>query len=174
MASFRKRKNGTWEYRIRFKDPFTNEYKENSRRGFATKKAAQHAASEYEQELLNKAESNKMPLILKHYLTEWLKTFKKNKVRKNTYLLHERNIEKHIIPYFRDIKIKDIKPIMYQKFINYLIDENGKNYSKRTVEIIHGTFYNAMEKAVVLDNLKEEPMQWCNNPKQKLTRTKSS
>jgi hypothetical protein len=38
LASFRKHPNGTWEYRIRYKDRSTGKYKEKSKRGFKTKK----------------------------------------------------------------------------------------------------------------------------------------
>ncbi|MEK3800391.1 hypothetical protein MHI18_19500 [Peribacillus sp. FSL H8-0477] len=36
-------------------------------------------------------------------------------MRKNTYILHERNVEKHIIPYFKNIFLKDSTPLRYQK-----------------------------------------------------------
>ncbi|WP_374717922.1 tyrosine-type recombinase/integrase [Neobacillus sp.] len=158
MASFRKHNNG-WEYRIRYKDPFTQKFKEKSKRGFATKKEAQLAAAEEERKLLNGAESEEAPLSLKNYLRHWLKTYKESNVRKNTFELHERNIEVHIIPYFKDIDLKDIKPMMYQNFINYLIDEKGKDYSKRTVEIIHGTMNNALKKAVQLGKIQSNPCE---------------
>lgn len=37
MASFRKF-GDVWEFRVRFKDPYTQKYKEKSKRGFKTKK----------------------------------------------------------------------------------------------------------------------------------------
>ncbi|MFB5166937.1 Arm DNA-binding domain-containing protein [Parageobacillus toebii] len=40
LASFRKHPNGTWEYRIRYKDRSTGKYKEKSKRGFKTKKSS--------------------------------------------------------------------------------------------------------------------------------------
>ncbi|MCP3762084.1 site-specific integrase [Domibacillus sp. A3M-37] len=80
--------------------------------------------------------------------------YKKDSVRKNTYLVHERNIRNHLLPYFQSILLKDLKPIMYQKFLNHLSD---KDYSKRTVEIAHGTMYNAMSKAVILGILQRNP-----------------
>ncbi len=40
MASFRKHSNGTWEYRIRYKDRISQGYREKSKRGFKTKKEA--------------------------------------------------------------------------------------------------------------------------------------
>ncbi|MFJ8256631.1 integrase [Peribacillus asahii] len=50
--------------------------------------------------------------------------------------------------------MKDIKPVMYQKFINQLA---AKGYSKQTIEIIHGTIYNAFEKAVTLGKSQKNP-----------------
>ena len=44
---------------------------------------------------------------------------------------------------------------MYQKFISHLADEKG--LSKRTVEIVHTTFNNACERAVVLNKLEKNP-----------------
>ncbi|BAB06078.1 BH2359 [Halalkalibacterium halodurans C-125] len=43
---------------------------------------------------------------------------------------------------------------MYQKFITHLVN---KEYSKRTVEIIHDTMYAAMEKARVLQKIEQNP-----------------
>lgn len=55
MASFRKFE-GKWEYRFRYKDPFTQKHKEKSKRGFATKKEAQLAAAEHQKRLLEQYE----------------------------------------------------------------------------------------------------------------------
>lgn len=43
---------------------------------------------------------------------------------------------------------------MYQKFINELTE---KKYSRRTIEIIHGTMYNALENALILGKIKINP-----------------
>lgn len=89
---------------------------------------------------------------LDQYLINWLDKYKKDNVRKNTYALHSQNIQNHILPYFKHILLKDIKPIMYQKFLNHL---TAKGYSKRTVEIIHSTMYNAMNKAITLSKIEK-------------------
>ncbi|RCK10963.1 hypothetical protein DT075_27620 [Bacillus licheniformis] len=52
-----------------------------------------------------------------------MKEYKSGVVRKNTIELHKRNVNNHIIPYFKNIDIKEVKPILYQKFINYLCDQ---------------------------------------------------
>ncbi|MBY0088667.1 site-specific integrase [Brevibacillus brevis] len=151
MASFRKFE-GKWEYRFRYKDPFTQKHKEKSKRGFATKKEAQLAAAEHQKRLLEQYEQGDM--MLKNYLTVWLEEYKKETVRKNTYELHRRNIENHILPHFKNIMLRDVKPIMYQEFLNQLTENN---YSKRSVEIVHTTMNNAMEKAVTLAKIEKNP-----------------
>ncbi|CAM4013719.1 integrase [Bacillus manliponensis] len=155
MASFREHKNG-WEYRIKYRDPFTGKFKEKSKRGFKKKKEAQLAAAEEEKKILNGLEIDDVPVSLKYFLQDWLKLFKENNVRKNTLVLHQRNIEKHIIPYFKNISLDEVKPMMYQNFLNYLTD---KGYSKRTVQIVHTTMYNAMKKAVSLKKITDNPCE---------------
>ncbi|MBR0009547.1 MULTISPECIES: site-specific integrase [Bacillus] len=153
MATFRKR-GDKWEYRVSFKDPFTLKYKIKSKSGFKTKKEAQKAAAEQEKQIAAGFEFDTETMSLEQFLFSWLHEYKKDTVRKNTYELHERNIKNHILPYFKNIKITDIKPIMYQKFLNFLTDQG---YSKRTVEIIHGTMFNAFSKAVIIGKLAKNP-----------------
>ncbi|WP_378210064.1 site-specific integrase [Anoxybacteroides rupiense] len=151
MASFRKR-GDKWEYRISFKDPFTQKYKTRSKGSFNTKKEAQLAAAEMERKIREGFELTDESL--KSYLWVWLEEYKKGTISKNTFELHEQNIKKHIIPYFKEILLKDVNPTIYQKFINHLAD---KGYSRRTVEIIHQTMYNAFEKAIVLGKVENNP-----------------
>lgn len=153
MATFRKR-NGKWEYRVSFKDPFTQKYKVKSKSGFSTKKEAQTAASEEEKRIESGFELDNSSLRLEDYLLSWLNEYKKDSIRKNTYILHSQNIKNHILPYFKNLLLKDLKPMMYQKFLNHLTNQG---YSKRTVEIIHGTMHNAMDKALMLSKLEKNP-----------------
>lgn len=153
MATFRKR-GDKWEYRISYKDPFSQKYKVKSKSGFNTKKEAQLEASEVELKLKNGLEIDNKSLTLEHFLLEWLSEYKKDTVRKNTYEIHERNIKNHIVPYFKKIGINDVKPIMYQKFLNYLAE---KDYSKRTIEIIHGTMFSAYEQALIIGKVEKNP-----------------
>ncbi|NRS51017.1 site-specific integrase [Brevibacillus sp. HB2.2] len=152
MASFRKR-GKKWEYRLKYTDPFTQEYKEKTKGGFATKKEAQIAATEFENGLLEGYEQKDLPL--QDFLMIWLDEYKKDTVRKNTFTLHSRNISNHIVPYFKKIMLQELKPFMYQKFINHLAED--KDYSKRTIELIHTTLNNAMEKALTLNKIEKNP-----------------
>ncbi|MFB6445101.1 tyrosine-type recombinase/integrase, partial [Bacillus velezensis] len=134
-----------------------------SKGGFKTKKEAQLAARQEELRLNSDLEINGGDVLLKHYLKDWLTEYKQGTVRKNTYILHERNVKTKILPYFKDIKLKDIKPLRYQKFINHLAEQG---YSKRTIEIIHGTMFNALSTAVKpLKKLEENPCEGVTIPK---------
>lgn len=152
MATYRKR-GDKWEYRISYKDPFTQKNKLKSKSGFKTKKEAQAAAATEEIKLKNGLEFDNN-ILLEKFLSDWLHEYKSGTIRKNTFELHERNIQKHIIPYFKKIPLTEIKPIMYQKFLNHL---SNQGYSKRTIEIIHSTLNNAMEKAVTLGKIEKNP-----------------
>ncbi|MEH6945001.1 N-terminal phage integrase SAM-like domain-containing protein [Bacillus sp. JJ722] len=92
-----------------------------------TKKEAQIAATKEEKNLAEGFEQT--DLTLETFLYEWLTEYKKGTIRKNTFILHERNIKKHIAPYFKKILIPKVKPIMHQKFLNFLSEQG---YSKRT------------------------------------------
>lgn len=153
MATYRKR-GDKWEFRISYKDPFTQKYKIKSKSGFKTKKEAQAAATIVENELEEGFEE--APMSLKEFLNIWLEDYKKDTIRKNTYNMHKRNIDKHIVPYFKSLPLQGLKPIMYQRFLNHLHNEG---YSKRTIEIIHGTVYAACDKAIVLGKIQKNPCE---------------
>ncbi|MEV5111287.1 site-specific integrase [Bacillus sp. LBA3-1-1.1] len=157
MASFQKyKKKGSnkdfWEYRIRYKDSITQKFKEKSKKGFTSKAEAKIAAEEMERQL--REGTNPTGESMKEYLITWLNEYKKGTVATNTFLSHQNNIEKHIVPYFKNILLKDFKPVLYQKFINSLVDTG---YSRRTIEIVHGTMNNAMEKAIILEKIPKNP-----------------
>lgn len=97
MDSFRKR-GTTCQYRIKHIDPLIQEPIEISKSGFKTKKEAQIAARQEEQRLIGDLEINGGETLLKHYLKDWLAQYKQGNVRKNTYILHERNVDTKILP----------------------------------------------------------------------------
>ncbi len=153
MASFKKHSTG-WEFRLKYKDPFTGKFREKSQRGFATKKEAELAAIEFERKIATGFEQTDQRIV--EYLESWLEECKKGTIRKNTYLLHQNNIKNHIAPYFKQMLLRDLKPIMYQKFLNHLVDQG---YSRRTVEIVHSTMHNALHQAVILGKLEKNPCE---------------
>ena len=153
MASFKKISPGNWSFRYKYKDKITGEQREIKRRGFQTKILAEKAYEELKRSIQLGFDSASNE-TLAEFLGYWLKEYKEGKVAKNTYRLHERNIKNHIVPYFQKIQLDDLTYKLYQQFINDLIK---RNYSKRTVEIIHGTMYGAMQKAKILKKIHDNP-----------------
>lgn len=65
------------------------------------------------------------------YAKQWLETFKKGKVKDNTYRgTYENPVIKHLIPYFGKAQMNSIKQSDVQKFF----DEKGKKYSLETLK----------------------------------------
>lgn len=151
MASFKKHDTG-WEYRIRVKDPYMQKFKEKSQRGFATKKEAQLAAAEAEKQFKSGHEQADMPL--REYLDLWLTEYKTGTVKKGTIGVHRYNIDQHIKPHFKNIRLREVKPIMYQAFLNTI---GEKGYSRQTIVMVNSTMHNAMKKAVQLGKLEKNP-----------------
>ena len=111
MAYFRKRDNG-WEYRISYKDT-DGKYKQKSKSGFKTKKLAQVAAREIEDNLSENILTDK-DVTLYDFVKTWSDVYKRPHVKDKTWDTYTKNL-KHIKTYFGDLKVKDITPLYYQK-----------------------------------------------------------
>lgn len=151
MANYKKFPTG-WEYRLKYKDLFTKKVKEKSERGFKTKREAELAAADFLKKLKQGFEQDDLPLV--DYLNSWLENYKKNVVRKNTLGTYQNSIKNHITPYFKKIMLSEVKPDMYQKFIDACV---GKGLSRNSVEIIHSTMYGALERAFINGKLERNP-----------------
>ncbi|WP_445487325.1 tyrosine-type recombinase/integrase [Niallia sp. 03133] len=155
MASFKKITPGNWSFRHKYKDKITGKQREVKRQGYQTKPMAVKAYEELKRSI-DLGFDSASEETLAEFLEFWMKEYKEGKIAKNTYRLHERNIKNHIIPYFQHIRLEDLTYKMYQKFINHLIEQG---YSKRTVEIIHGTMYGAMQRAKLLKKVHDNPCE---------------
>jgi Site-specific recombinase XerD len=175
MASFRlknckcppERKRCTcgakWEYRIRYLDRKTGKYREKSKGGFDTKKAAQLAAAEEELAIERHGFAENGNETVKTYFEEWLEVYKKPNVKPITYSVQERNVRLNILPQWGNYRLKDITRSEYQKWINEL----RKKYSEGTVRRIHSIFSSAMNDAVYeFQILRDNPIQKIKIPKQ--------
>ena len=127
MASYRKRENGKWEYRISYKS-HDGKYKKAEKGGFPTKKAAQIAAAEREKELLLPSYISD-DITLYDYFTQWAAIHKKPNLAPATWQVYQatsRNIEK----LFPEAKLKNITSSIYQQALNTF----AETHSQATVE----------------------------------------
>lgn len=127
MASYRKRENGKWEYRISYKS-HDGKYKKAEKGGFPTKKAAQIAAAEREKELLLPSHVSD-DITLYDYFKQWATIHKKPNISPVTWQVYQvtsHNIEK----LFPGAKLKNITSSIYQQALNTF----AETHSQATVE----------------------------------------
>ncbi|AAN00747.1 TPA: site-specific integrase [Streptococcus agalactiae] len=141
MASYRKRENGLWEYRISYKT-IDGKYKRKEKGGFKTKKLAQAAAIEIEKKLTQNILTND-EVTLYDFVKTWSEVYKRPYVKDKTWETYSKNF-KHIKNYFQELKVKDITPLYYQKKLN----EFGEKYAQETLEKFHYQIKGAMKVAV--------------------------
>lgn len=154
-TTYRQHEDNKWEYRLRFKDPFTAKPAERSKRGFRTKGEAKKAAEKRQDSLQQTFEQENMPL--KDFLDFWLSEYKRGKIAPNTYKSLNNSIKNHIKPYFKNIRLKNLTPSEYQKFLNYLWEE--KKLARNTLKNVHNAIYGALKRAVINEVLAKNPCE---------------
>lgn len=84
-------------------------------------------------------------ILFSEYMVKWL-DYIKNYVKSNTYRTYEMYTIKHIVPYFRDkkIKLKDLKALHLEQ---YLSDKHNSGLSSRTVSHHKAIISNALNEA---------------------------
>ncbi len=165
MASFRKR-YGTWEYRVYYKDKRSGKAKEITKRGFATKKEAQLAAGKVEAEIEYYGFVEEGKETVNSYMERWFKLYKEPHLKQSSIDLQKRVIERNIIPRWGNYYLKDITRNEYREWLLELLE----HYSEGTIRRIHSIFNSALNDAaheykVIRDN----PLARMKIPKKKLT-----
>lgn len=151
MVSFYKKSTG-WEFRLRYKDLIENKHREKSGSGYVTKKEAQKAAA-YWEDMINKGFRNDKPKLV-DYLRWWILEHQKGKWRGNTKKSYVNALDNHIEPYFKNLLLSDLDEIIYQRFLNKLVDDG---LSKSSNEKSHIVMVGALNKAVQQGRIKANP-----------------
>ncbi|KXU16172.1 Phage integrase [Streptococcus oralis] len=141
MASYRKRENGKWEYRISYKTP-DGKYKQKSKRGFRTKKEAELAAAQDEKKIAENLHIN-LEITLADYFEEWATVHKKPHVSTGTWRSYQQAM-RIVRENFKQTKLKNITSTIYQRFLNTL----GETYYQKTLSILHHKIRRAIKQAV--------------------------
>ncbi|MFP3420622.1 site-specific integrase [Bacillus sp. SIMBA_154] len=158
MASFRKHSNGSWEYRIRIKDPISRKFKEKSKRGFPTKKAAQLAAAKVEQEIGTGTFITNNSITFKQVFDNWWTSHSKTLKPSTQYSLKSK-FNKHILPRFGHLKIQNITKEYCQKMIDEIAEQID---SVNDVKIQANQIF---KYAVRMDYIAKNPMEHVIIPK---------
>lgn len=163
-GSIRKKGNS---YYIRYYD---KKGKQIEKVGGKTKKEAELKLNEIIYTLENGTLINSN-MLLSAYLEMWLKEYIKDEKSDNTYYKYKNSIEKYISPSLGNIKLKDLKAIHIEKFLKKLrmtkvsYSNKEKNISATTIQIYYGILRTALNKAVKLQMLNDNPCKFIDTPK---------
>lgn len=139
-GSVRKRGN-SWSYS--FDLGFVQgKRKRQEKGGYRTKKDAQNglreALTEYEQ-CCNVFKPNE--ISVHDYLNYWFDNYVLVNCKLNTQTYYRRILDNHIIPYFKDYKLKHLKADVLQKFLNY---KKRNGLSKNSITNYYGVLSGAL------------------------------
>lgn len=149
-----KDKNGTWMSRFYYTDYQGNRVRA-FKRGFKTKKEAQ----EYEREFLAKYKfevTMTFKSLYELYIEDLSYRLRSNTISSKKYL-----IETKILPFFKNMKLNTITPIVIRKWQNELISftnpKNEKPYSQTYIKTINNQITAIFNYAVRFHSLQENP-----------------
>ncbi|MGE6260916.1 tyrosine-type recombinase/integrase [Heyndrickxia sporothermodurans] len=164
MASYQKYKTKDGEKWL-FKmyvgvDPETGKKKMTTRRGFKTKKEAQRAASDLQKEV-DDGTLIKNDLTFNDVFNEWWSIHIKT-IKPSTQYAKESKFNKHILPRFAKLKMKDITSAYCQKVINEIADSVETTSTASDIKIqANLVFKFALKREYISKN----PMQHVDVPK---------
>lgn len=132
MSASRDAQRGTWKVYVRYTD-WQGERKVHTKRGFATKRAAQ----EYEREFLQK-KSKDVNMGFKQFTEVYMEDMKP-RLKYNTYLTKKHIIQSKILPYFGKKSLAEISAtdiIQWQNELLSMRDDEDKPYSQTYLRTI--------------------------------------
>ena len=149
-------------------------YYENNKQveklGGKTKKEAQVKLNEILYRLENGSVISS-DMLLKDYLTMWIDEYVQYDKSFNTFDKYKKTSEKYIIPSIGNIKLKDLKVIHIEKFLRDLkkckikTATGEKQISPTSVQNYYGILRTALNKAVKLQMLTDNPCKFVDTPK---------
>lgn len=98
---------------------------------------------------LYERESN---ITLDKWFWTWMEDYKKPSVKLTTYELYERTYKRHIKPYFKGRKLKDIRAEHIQRLLNKESQKVSKRTLSRLKVILNGIFGQAYKNELIRKN----------------------
>lgn len=105
-------------------------------------------------------------LSVKAWLDIWQAEYLED-VKASTRYLYQRDVELYLLPHLGRYNLNELTPIIIQKFYNRLLrpSSDQKPLSPKTVRDIHGVLHQALEQAVTVGELEQNPSKGCKLPK---------
>lgn len=116
MATFRKLQSGKWQARV------SKDGKEFSIGTFRTKKEAEIEASKVEERIYYGQTLNDRNMLFEEVALEWLNEYKKTTVKESTFEQLEVIVRLHILPFFGNKRIMQIRRVEIKKWMQHYAD----------------------------------------------------
>ncbi|KPL57833.1 tyrosine-type recombinase/integrase [Rossellomorea vietnamensis] len=147
-------------------DPITGKRKQKSKSGFLTQQEAEAAANTLIYELNQGTYLEETDKTFSDFAKEWLPIYSESKeVKPGTIRVRLHEIGR-LLPYFAQLKLKDITRKMYQDALN---DLKAQGLADSTREGINRTGRMIFRKALELELLKKDPTEFAYVKKDKKT-----
>lgn len=142
------------------KDIFTGKEKRISKKGFRTKKEAENYCIKLKSEFLEVGFKTNQDYTFQDVYDLFIEQYKR-KVKDTTYYSNTKYFKQHILPFFANIKIKDIKLVVCQKFINDL----AKKFKKSTIQRYRTLVNLVLDYAIKLEIISTNYMKYTDIPR---------
>ena len=162
-GSISQRKDGIWTARIDLGRDQNGKRKIKALYG-KTEKEVKKKLKEYKIELIKHELEQVKKITVQEYMSDWLKTIKKNELKSSSYDRLEVTCENQIFPHIGYLQMNSVKADDIQKLINHLND-SGYSYStiKKAYNAINACFTFAYER----EEIPKNPIVRISLPRQK-------
>lgn len=155
MAVYKDKKRGTWYTSFPYVD-WTGKRCRKLKRGFLTEKEAQNWENHFK---LQKA--NSLDMTFEDFFGIY-EADVKPKIRYNTWCTKEHIIKTKILPYFKDLSMRDITPrdiIKWQNIMRESINNKGKEYTGTYLKTVQAQLSSIFNHAVRFYELPNNPVR---------------
>lgn len=150
MASYKQLSRGNWKVAVSLG------YKDGKKQiirkqGFKTKKDAETWANE----ILNQKNKGYVTvsnnIMFNDFLMKWYEDYKKLTLSTTTKTCYIGRINKHILPFFKNLRLNEIKSNVVQEFYNKLIKKMKPSSAKKVMDILTSCFKYAKKQKLIIE-----------------------
>lgn len=149
MGVYKDNTNGQWRVQVYYTN-YKGEKKRKQKKGFKTKKEAK----QWEINFINSLDVTS-DITFSHLVDNYIEDLT-HRLKVSTIETKKIIIYKHILPFFENIKVKDVTPLLVRQWQNTILK---KNYSKTFTKTINNQLSAIMNYAVTYYNLQFNPVR---------------
>lgn len=154
MKGYFRKRGSKWSFTIDIGKDAEGKRRQKTASGFRTKKEAQAACAELITKLENNEYVEPSKKTMGEYIAEFMELRVKHNVRESTFNNQKSIVNKHIIPYFAELKLCDLVPEHLERFYNIkLVEGLSPNYVRCMHAILSKALRTAAERGLIIKNI---------------------